>query len=304
MRTKRAVEKIDYQEEFKRARVRQFDQDLRTMTAQQLKAEFAASSSGRILVKELCRNVVYQAYSWIQKGKAPAIDGNLRSLFYQWLKPVLSKLAKEMRKVKTDPYGEMINELEYFVFDLKLFRYEDFGLLDERWENRFFSDGRHPNILVFAEKNGFVKFLQEVSRKFGVHAMALGGSPSHLSTEYLVSQLRKKFKSFEPLVLFGITDYDPSGADIAASFREQLERQDVSVAELHQLVEPGLFLPDELDNFRFPVPAKYPGRIRRWLKEGGGLGGQAFGLEADSLPKDRLLGRLSAGLRPYLRADR
>jgi len=297
MRTKRAVEKIDYQDEFKRARVRQFDQDLRTMTAEQLKKEFSASSSGRILVKELIRNAVYQAYSWIRKGKVPAIDGNLRSLFYQWIKPILSKLVKEMRKVKTEPYGEMINELEYFIFDLKLFRYEDFGLLDERWENRFFSDGRHPNILVFAEKNGFVKWLQEVSRKFGVHGMALGGSPSHLSTEYLVSQLRKKFKSFEPLVLFGITDYDPSGADIAASFREQLERQDVAVEALHQLVEPSLFLPEELTNYRFPVPAKYPTRIQRWLREGGGLDGQAFGLEADSLPKDRLLRTLSEKLR-------
>lgn len=293
MRAKLTTGPIDYQLEFKRARVRQFDQDLRTMTAQQLRAEFAASSSGRILVKELCRNVVYQAYSWIQKGKAPAIDGNLRSLFYQWLKPVLSKLAKMLSRTKTDPYDEMLNAMEFFVVDLKLFRYEDFGLVDERWENRFFSDGRKPNVLVFAEKNGFVKFLQEVSRKFGVHAVALGGSPSHLSTEFLVSQLRKKFTSFEPLVLYGITDYDPSGADIAASFREQLERQGVEVASMRQLVEPKAFLAEELTTFRFPVPSKYPARVQRWLNDGGGLGGQAFGLEADSIPKHRLISTIT-----------
>jgi hypothetical protein len=296
MRAKLTTGPIDYQLEFKRARVRQFDQDLRTMTTQQLRAEFAASSSGRILVKELCRNVVYQAYSWIQKGKAPAIDGNLRSLFYQWLKPVLSKLAKMLARTKTDPYDEMLNAMEFFVVDLKLFRYEDFGLVDERWENRFFSDGRKPNVLVFAEKNGFVKFLQEVSRRFGVHAIALGGSPSHLSTEFLVSQLRKKFKSFEPLVLYGITDYDPSGADIAASFKEQLERQGVKIASMRQLVEPKAFLAEELTTFRFPVPTKYPTRVQRWLKGGGGLEGQALGLEADSLPKTRLLESLDAML--------
>ena len=289
MRAKLTTGPIDYQQEFKRARVRQFDQDLRRMTAEQLKKEFGASSSGRVLVKELCRNVVYQAYSWIQRGKAPAIDGNLRSLFYQWMKPVLAKIPKLLGRMKTDPYDEMLNAMEYFIVDLKLFRYEDFGLVDERWENRFFSDGRKPDVLVFAEKNGFVKFLQEVSRKFGVHAVALGGSPSHLSTEYLVGQLRKKFKSFEPLVLYGITDYDPSGADIAASFREQLERQGVKVAGLHQLVEPKAFLAEEVDTFRFPVPSKYPTRVQRWLKEGSGFDGQAFGLEADSLPKQRLL---------------
>jgi hypothetical protein len=296
MRVKRGTESIDYEAEFKRARVRQFEQDLRTMTAQQLKKEFSAVSSGRILVNELIRNVVYQAYSWIQKGKAPAIDGNLRSLYYQWVKPVLSKLARELSKIKTDPYDEMSNAMEYFIVDLKLFRYEDFGLVDERWENRFFSDGSNPNVLVFAEKNGFVKWLQEVSRRFGVHAIALGGSPSHLSTEYLVGQLRKKFKSFEPLVLFGVTDYDPSGADIAASFREQLERQGVEVASMRQLVEPKAFSAGELATFRFPVPAKYPARVQRWLKGGGGLEGQAFGLEADSLAKERLLGRLRSEL--------
>jgi hypothetical protein len=301
MRVKRGTESIDYEAEFKRARVRQFEQDLRTMTAQQLKKEFSAASSGRIVVNELIRNVVYQAYSWIQKGKAPAIDGNLRSLYYQWVKPVLSKLVRELGKIKTDPYDEMSNAMEYFIVDLKLFRYEDFGLVDERWENRFFSDGRNPNVLVFAEKNGFVKWLQEVSRRFGVHAIALGGSPSHLSTEYLVGQLRKKFKSFEPLVLFGVTDYDPSGADIAASFREQLERQGVKVASFSQLVEPKAFVSDEVVTFRFSVPGKYPARVQRWLKEGGGLEGQAFGLEADSLPKQRLLERLDEKIKTYLR---
>lgn len=301
MRVDRGIETVDFKAEFKRARVRQFEGDLRMMTAQQLKAEFSASSSGRILVTELIRNAVYQAYSWIRKGKAPAIDGNLRSLFYQWIKPLLSKLAKELRKTKTDPYDEMSNALEYFIFDLKLFRYEDFGLVDERWENRFFSDGRNPDLLVFAEKNGFVKWLQEVSRRFGVTAMALGGSPSHLSSEFLVSQLRKKFKSFEPLVLFGVTDHDPSGADIVVAFREQLERQGVKVAGFHQLVEPKAFLPEEVSAFRFPVPSKYPTRVQRWLKEGGGLEGQAFGLEADSLPKHRLLERLQEQIQPYLR---
>ena len=303
MRALPATGVIDLRAEFKRAKLRQFAEDLRTLPAAKLKELFAARSSGRVMVKELIRNVVYQAYSWIQKGKAPAIDGNLRSLFYQWVKPVIAKLIREMKGVKTDPYDEMINALEYFVVDLKLFRYEDLGLVDERWENRFFSDGRNPHLLVFAEKNGFVKWLQEVSRKFGVHAMALGGSPSHLSTEYLVTQLRKKFAKFEPLVLFGVVDYDPAGADIAAAFREQLERQGVKVAGLHSLVEPKAFLPQEIEAFRFQVPGKYPTRVQRWLKEGGGVGGQAFGLEADSLPKQRLLEGISARMVPYLRED-
>jgi hypothetical protein len=128
----------------------------------------------------------------------------------------------------------------------------------------------------------------------------LGGSPSHLSTEYLVAQLRQKVKSLDSLVLFGVTDYDPAGADIARSFREQLEHQGLKVAGLHSIIEPSAFLPQELTDFSFPVPHRYPTKVQRWLKESGGLSGKALGIEADSLPKPRLQLRLGAQLKPYL----
>ena len=287
------------QKELKRLRVRAFDQDLRSFTAKQLRAEFSTQRTRRILSKVLTRNVVFQAASWAIEGKTPKINGNLRSLYYQWVKPVVAKLP-ELLKTKVDFYDETLNALELFIGELHLFSYRDLELVDERWENRFFTDGRNPHLLLFAEKNGFVQFLQEASRTYGLTAVALGGSPSHFSTEYLAAQL-KKLKVIEPLILFGITDYDPAGADIAKAFAQQLSRQGLKVEEHHQLITPKAFVDGELSTLRFPVPKKRAALVARWLKASGGLGGQAFGIEADALPKPRLVDLVAKTLAPYLR---
>jgi hypothetical protein len=283
-------------------KVRGFDQDLRTMTARQLRVEFRATSSGRVMAKPLVRNAVYQAASWAIEGKAPKISGNLRSLYYQWVKPIVAKLP-ELLKTRTDFYEETSEALELFVVKLQLFSYRDLDLVDERWENRFFTDGRNPHLLLFAEKNGFVQFLQETSKLYGLTAVALGGSPSHLSSEYLAAQLRQKLKVVEPLVLIGITDYDPAGADIARAFAQQLSRQGLQVKEQHELITPRAFVDQELTTLRYPVPKKSPALVRRWLKATGGIGGKAFGLEADALPKARLSALVAQRLAPFLRKE-
>jgi hypothetical protein len=292
----------EQQTALKKMRVRAFEQDLRTMTAKQLRAEFRAASSGRTLAIPLVRNAVYQAASWAIEGKAPKISGNLRSLYYQWVKPIVAKLP-ELLKTKTDFYEETSEALELFVGKLHLFAYRDLDLVDERWENRFFTDGRNPHLLLFAEKNGFVQFLQEASKTYGLTAVALGGSPSHLSSEYLAAQLRQKLKVVEPLILIGITDYDPAGADIARAFAQQLSRQGLQVKEQHELITPRAFVDLELTTLRFAVPRKSPALVTRWLKATGGIEGKAFGLEADALPKARLSALVAQRLAPFLRKE-
>jgi len=286
----------------KKLRVRDFEQDLRTFTAKQLRAEFRARSSGRMMARTLTRNAVYQAATWGIEGKAPKISGNLRSLYYQWVKPIVAKLP-ELLLTKTDFYELTSEALELFVGELHLFKYRDLDLVDERWENRFISDGRNPHLLLFAEKNGFVQFLQEAARTYGLTSVALGGSPSHLSSEYLAAQLKEKLKTLEPLVLFGITDYDPAGADIARAFAQQLSRQGLQVKEQHELITPKAFEVFELKTLRFSVPKKSPALVTRWLKATGGIEGKAFGLEADALPKARLSALVAQSLAPFLRKE-
>jgi hypothetical protein len=265
-------------------KVRRFSTDLRRFTLDQIRAEFAAPTSGRVLLIPLIRNIVYQAATRMIDGAAPKVEGNLRSLYYQWVKPVLARIP-EAQEAKSDPYNETLNALETFIVQLRLFHYRDLELVDENWENRWYTDGRNPHLMVFAEKNGFVMFLQQVSRQYGLTSVALGGSPSHLSSEYLVEQLRKRIGAVEPLALFGVADYDPSGAVIGRCFREQLENQGVEVSACFDLIEPSAYSAEELELFRFPIPSKYPARIKNWRKEKGGIGGIGVNLSFKSSEK-------------------
>ena len=219
---------LSYQQRkaLKRLKVRLYRTDLRRFSLDRIKKEFSTASGERLVYARLIRCIVYQAATWMQRGKVPKVEGNIRSLFYQWVKPVFSKIPGAL-STRFNPYAEMLNALETFIVELKLFKYRDLDIVDTKWENRWYTDGRNPHLLVFAEKDGFVRFLPEVHRKYDVTTVALGGSPSHLSNEYLVEGLRKRLETIDPLVLFSITDYDPSGLFIQRAFAQQLKNKDI-----------------------------------------------------------------------------
>jgi hypothetical protein len=285
----------------KRMKVRLFRTDLREFDRERLKKEFSTRSGKRIVKARLIRCIVYQAAVWMQRGKVPKVDGNLRSLFYQWVKPVMARVPGGLG-TKFDPYAEMLDTLEVFIGELGLFRYRDLEIIDGDWQNRFYSKGKNPHVVVFAEKDGFIRFLKEVNQTYDVTTVALGGSPSHVSTEYLVEGLRNRFGAdFGSVVLFGITDYDPSGFFIQEAFKRQLEGHGFEIRASFSLIAPEHYTEKEKTIFSFEVPSYYQTRLETWMKETGGIDGWPFGLEADSMPKSKLRTLLRGQLKPWLR---
>lgn len=266
--------------------IRRFDKDLRTLTRAQLAKYFAAESSGRILLTALIKNIIWQAYELIQAGKEPPIGGNIRTFWYLWVKPVLAHIHDDDRS-KTDPYNVMIKLFAEMVLDLKLFHYSDFDFSDENWENRRIGTSR-LNILVFAEKSGWMRFLRQIHTDFGVSVIALGGMPSALTSEYTARDINAKLIDPKPVHLIGIVDYDPSGDIIANSFKEQLSETGLSSASLSTLIHPSYYSEDELALFRFPLPKKDKTKLNQWLAKTGGIDGKAFGLESESMHPKKL----------------
>ena len=60
----------------------------------------------------------------------------------------------------------MSHQFRNLVLEHKLFKYQDFNFTDENWENRRIGTSR-PEILVFAEKTGWVRFLHEIHEQWG-----------------------------------------------------------------------------------------------------------------------------------------
>jgi hypothetical protein len=266
--------------------IRRFDADLRTLTRTQLAKYFATKSSKRILLTTLIKNIIWQAYELIQAGKEPPIGGNIRTFWYLWVKPVLAHISDD-DKSKTDPYNVMIKLFAEMVLDLKLFRYSDFDFSDENWENRRIGT-TNPNILVFAEKSGWMRFLRQIHTDFGVSVIALGGMPSALTSEYTARDINAKLQEPKPVHLIGIVDYDPSGEIIANSFKEQLASTGLPSASLTTLIHPSQYSKEELALFRFPLPKKEKTKLNQWLAKTGGIDGKAFGLESESMHSKKL----------------
>ena len=283
----------------KHYKIRLFRSDIRTFSYQKLQEEFSTAKGNRIVKARLIRCILYQVFSWIRKGKFPPIEGNLRSLYYIHIKPVFSKFPhKELGKF--DAYKDMLDALELFITELEFFKYRDLEIIDNDWENRWYSDGRNPHLLVYAEKDGFIRILQEFHQKYGITALALGGSPSHMGSEYLVEQMRKKLGPLKPLTLFNIVDYDPSGYFIQREFEKQLWHQDVYVMESIPLILPEYYSQEEIEIFKYPVPSEYEKRVENWMEQSNGIQGEPFGLEADSMPKSKLRKLFHKQIEPFL----
>ena len=281
-------------------KIRLLRSDIRTFSYKRLKQEFSTADGKRIVKARLIRSIIYQVVIWIKRGKFPPIEGNLRSLYYIHIKPVFSKFPEDALG-KFDPYKEMLDAMELFITELKFFKYRDLEIIDTDWENRWYTDGRNPHILVYAEKDGFIRVLQEFREEYGVTAVALGGSPSHMGSEYMVEQMRKRIESLEPLTLFNIVDYDPSGYFIQEAFERQLKNQGMKIELSIPLILPEYYTNEEIDMFKFSVPSEYPRRVESWMQETQGILGEPWGLEADSMPKSKLRELFRQKIFPYLR---
>src|SRR5438132_12347875 len=70
-----------------------YAQDLRQLSAAELRRLFAFASSGRVNATRVIKNLIWQAYTAIRAGQRAPIAGNLRSFWYTDVKPVLSRLG-------------------------------------------------------------------------------------------------------------------------------------------------------------------------------------------------------------------
>ena len=259
--------------------------DLRTLPPTDLLARFAAARSGRLVLTRLIRAVILQAHDHIAAGAEPPIDGNIRTFWYRWLKPIIARLPQEALG-RSRPYDLLIDELAELVQAGRV-SYASFGFADEHWENRRIGVGR-PQVLVFTEKSGWIRLLRRIHRAMDVSVFALGGKPSLLSSEYTARDIQKAMAAVGctgGVHLVGLVDWDPHGAIIARSFADQLAGFGLPVAGLELLIRPEHFDTEEIALFARSVGDG--DEASRWLADGGGVAGQPLGLPAEAMTQSQ-----------------
>ena len=276
-----------------------YPQDLRQLSAAELRRLFAFASSGKINATRVIKNLIWQAYTAIRAGQRAPIAGNLRSFWYTDVKPVLSRLGVPVE-------GRRATELVYDAFvELvtrhHLFHYRDLGFLDEGAQTRAVGQ-TNGTCILFAEKDGRFALVRDLAQAADATALALGGFPSSLATEYLVHALQHAgVLAARPAVqLFSVVDYDPSGYWIAREFAAQLHAFGVQEVTLHPLIRPERLTTEQVALGRYTLPKG--SKTTNWVRETGGIDGAPYGLEADAFAPDVIRAAFLAAATPYLRA--
>ena len=273
--------------ELEDAGIQSFDQDIRRMTHDELVQHFG-SSTGRIVLARVFRNLWWQTFEGIRDYRQPSIRGNLRTSYYRLAMPVLRNMKDAAEGLATDPYDRLGGVLAEMVLERHFLSYTDLGIVDENWENRRIGTTR-PEVLVFAEKAGWILWLRDVHQTWGTTTLALGGAPSAITSCYTAEHLRAVLPDPPPsLQLIGVVDYDPAGHDIALAFQHQLAQAGFPDSSLDTVGHPRHYTDDQLDMFAYDLSPRRRSHNARWLADTGGVRGQAMGLESESMPPETL----------------
>lgn len=270
-----------------RLEIRTFDEDLFSMSAAAARRNFT-HANGAFDVGRYLYNLIWNDRLAILRGDLDPVQGNIRSYWYQRVKPLFSRVEVPGFK---DKYPAMITQMVDLVVDQKLMRYGDFGFRDEGLNNRKIGDA-NPHIIVASEKLGHLPLLEELGRDYGVTYYALGGQPSVLSKEYFLREYADAGFTDRPIHVFTIVDFDPAGHSIAENFYFGLQVLGYQ-GEIHPtaLVHPSHMTARQIALNKYGLPQSNAQKTRtdEWIRQTGGL--RPFGdtskfgqgLEADSM---------------------
>ena len=251
----------------RKAGIRHYDELIHDQSKEWLIKNFKQGATDYpVNVARLMRNIVWQTRERIEKGEKPPLKELIRTFWYMYIKPTLSRAGA--LAIKADQYAQLIDNIVYMVKDIQVMRYEDIGFRDDNQAHRRM--GANANIILFSEKLGHQEFLSDIADKYNVSILALGGQPSVLNAEYFVDTLKQARIGLQrSFYLFSIVDYDPSGWIIRDAFINNLKFYGIPNTRVIDLIHPDMLTPEEvkLARYRIKEPEEMRVKNKNWLKE-------------------------------------
>jgi len=251
----------------RKAGIRHYDELIHDQTKEWLIENFSQGATDYpVNVARLMRNIIWQTRERIQAGEKPPLKELLRTFWYMYIKPTLSRA--DSLGPDTDQYKYLITQFVYMVKDIEVMKYKDIGFRDDNQAHR--RVGANANIILFSEKLGHQEFLSDIADKYNVSIIALGGQPSVLNVEYFVDTLKQaKINLQRSFYLFSIVDYDPSGWIIRDAFMNNLKFYGIPNTRVIDLIHPDMLTPEEikLARYRIKEPEEMRVKNKNWLKE-------------------------------------
>ena len=258
--------KLPLRERLRKLSIWHFDELIHDQPKEWLLKNFSKGATDYpINVSLLFRNIIWQTRERIIKGEKPLFKELIRTFWYMYIKPTLSRAGALAHKA--DQYAQLVDTIVFMVKGWRLMEYKDIGFRDDKKSNR--KVGYNANIILFSEKTGHQDFLEEIYEQYQVSILALGGQPSVLNVEYFVDELkRQKVDIRRSFYLFSIVDYDPSGWIIRDAFIDDLHHYGIKNTQVIDFIHPDALSPDEVKLSKYRIKTEGMAvKNQAWLKE-------------------------------------
>jgi hypothetical protein len=295
--------------------IHHYDEDLLKMPLEKVQKLFGFPTTGRIKKKLFLTNVIWQLHEIIQAATRPEDRpdfynkrGFIRGMWY-YIKTRIDHLPD----FKGDQ-SAIVNEALTKIVKAGLLSYTDFNFRDRDAEMRQLGK-ENPHIIVFTEKDGFISLMEDIHANYGCNVITLGGKPSLLSSNYMVSELiEAAIDPTQEFVCLSIVDFDPTGDIIAQSFLEQLKLSGLRTFhkfeqyhnknyERLDLIRPDNLPPGtSIRQVQYPLPRSE--QKPAWGRKTGGVDGKGdfkHGIEADEFREVQIQELVEEAILPYLR---
>lgn len=254
-------------------------------------------------------NILYQSYQMYCRTGTVPYGKDFSEYFYRPLQATLYRAGFLTRaqlraawrplSAKDRHYHIFLHAIFSMVYDYKMFTYRQFGFRDPATDDRVIGRTRPQKILLVEKGDLLEVYGRQLQEKFDVTLLILKGNPSLLASEYCAEELKKLGIHEVEIAFYG--DFDYSGWDIGPAFARHLRFYGLKCTRIFRLVMPECFRDQELALFTRPTDIPnltIAGRVKRWLREGGGINGEARSIHANWLaPYERLVARFQEFLK-------
>ncbi len=292
--------------------IRHFDEDILAMKIAVLRKHFGYATTDSIRRQPFFRNVIWQIHEQIQAGHPPKFyikHGFIRGMWYH-----IKARIDRYKQLRGRYYGSMIKALTDLV-RAGVVSYQDFNFRD-RDEALHKLGTDNPYIIIYAEKDGLISVMEELHDLYGATIITLGGTPSLMSTNYLVGEMvATGLDLSREFACFSLVDFDPDGWDTAGDFLSNLKtfglknrhrfKQYGQTTERLDLIDPKNITPDDPPTVRYTLPRSVQRSplCATWAALTGGVdghGSRKYGLESDEFTQERLIALVDQAVMPFL----
>lgn len=277
--------------------IKPYKEPIHLQSKEWLIKEFGPGREYPINLSLATKNIVWQMREKILKGEEDPINGIIRTFWYTHIKSVFARA--DSLSEQTDQSDVLSKVLVHLVRERNIMRYKDMGFLDRNHGTQRIDNNWH--VMLIGEKHGKCAVLDQIAKEIRCTVFTLGGQPSLLSMEFICDRYKEKNIDIrKSMYLIFVVDYDPSGWIIRDSVVRDLKFYGIKNIKPIDIVLPEILTPQELELAKIPLKESQQVQNEKWLAISGGINGELYGFESDSIPFERLRQKILEIATPYV----